>query len=467
MSGFRKFIEIKTYLIMKQLALLLSLVFISNFTLLGQNYNSPECIRWDPVNEQYLVSNVGGFILAVDPETQTRTEFANAGLTGPKGMVVVDGVVYVTDVTEVEGFLLSDGSHIFHLAVNGAAFLNGITTDTKGNLYAADTNLGKVFKIVIETKVVTTFATTGLTGINGVWLDQNENRLIAVFWRNNSPVSSISLEDGSVSTLLSTSFSNLDGITQDNCGDFYFSSWGSNSVYKVKSDFTEDAEVVLSNLNGPADIFFDQNTQQIWVPNFNSNSIRSEIAFLKCLTPMPHTPEDGSENQWSKNLEFAWEGVNHAKSYRIEISLTPIFADVILALGVGETSVTVESLDLNTTYYWRVSASNGGTYTDFSPVYTFKTEESSGVDNVNISRDLRVFPNPASSKIGLIWEQGSYRIQKIEILNISGQEVWSKNIEKSSPGYEYLDVSNWPRGVYFVKAITDNSILFHKKIIVR
>lgn len=34
--------------------------------ILGQNYQSPETIRWDPIHEKLLVSNEGGTILSVD-----------------------------------------------------------------------------------------------------------------------------------------------------------------------------------------------------------------------------------------------------------------------------------------------------------------------------------------------------------------------------------------------------------------
>ena len=99
---------------MKNLSVSFILLLLSINVSIAQNFSSPECIRWDPVNEVYLVSNVAGYILSVDPESLARTEFANAGLTAPKGMVVVGDVVYVTDLTEVEGFSLADKSQVFH-----------------------------------------------------------------------------------------------------------------------------------------------------------------------------------------------------------------------------------------------------------------------------------------------------------------------------------------------------------------
>jgi DNA-binding beta-propeller fold protein YncE len=350
--------------------------------------------------------------------------------------------------------------------VAGSAFLNGLAADEAGNLYAADTDLGKVYKIAISTKVVTDLATSGLTGANGVFYDKPNNRLIAVFWRSNAPVSEISLETGVVTPLLNTPYSNLDGITQDNCGNFYFSSWGSNKVYVVNSDFSEDPVVFISGLNGPADIFFDQNTQELWVPNFSSNSIKSTIAFLPCLTPEPLLPEDGSDNQTSRNLEFSWTAINHAKSYRLELSLTPIFADIVLALASGESTINVESLDVNTTYYWRVAGSDGGSYTDYSPVFTFKTEESSSINNLPNNQMVKVFPNPAQSKIGLAWEESGLKVARIEIINITGQEKWSKDIQFGSKTYEYIDIQDWSRGVYFINSFLENSEVLHLKLIV-
>ena len=72
----------------------------------------------------------------------------------------------------------------------------------------ADTDVGKIFKIVIDTKAVSDLASTRLTGANGVFFDQPNNRLITVPWKASAPVSEVDLDTGAVSVLINTPYSN-------------------------------------------------------------------------------------------------------------------------------------------------------------------------------------------------------------------------------------------------------------------
>ena len=449
---------------MKKLTISIILVLFSINVATAQNFASPECIRWDPVNSHYLVSNVAGYILSVDPETLDRTEFANDGLRGPKGMVVVGDVVYVTDLTEVEGFSLVDGSQVFHLAVTGSAFLNGITADKDGILYAADTDKGTVFKIDPATATASVLASSNLTGINGVFYDEENNRLIAVLWKTNAPVTSVSLADGSVTVLLETTYSNLDGITRDNCGNYYFSSWGTNTVYVTSNDFADAPTAFYTGLSGPADIFFDEITQELWVPKFNANAIVRKQVFLPCVAPQLVSPENGSTEQASRNLELSWSGVPHAKSYKIEVSLSPTFESVLLALGAGEPSVTIEELDLNKEYFWRVAATDGSVYSDYSQEFSFTTEESSSTNNLVIDLKLSSYPNPVSEQLTITADHPDQQLD-LKIVNLSGQQL--KEFRHSHQTRVQVDVSGWPTGGYMLLWETSKGQHGSKKFIVR
>ncbi len=455
---------------MKQTLLPFLSLLLFTISVNAQNYNSPECVRWDPFNEKYLVSNVAGntngYILHLDPVSLERVEFANAGLKGPKGMTVVNNIVYVSDVNEVEGYNLETGEHVFHVAVPGSAWLNGITADSDGNLYVGDTDTGIIHKIIPSTQAVSNFVTSGVSGVNGVLYDQPNNRLLACFWKANSPISAIDLATATVTNLLATPYSNLDGIARDNCGNVYFSSWGSNRVYRTNADFTVDPVVFESELNGPADIFFNTATQELCVPNFTSNTVKIVPVFLSCVVPQLQEPADGAENQSSKNLGLSWTSVPHIKSYKIELSLTPVFTEVVLAMASGSPDIIVETLDLNTTYYWRVSATDGGAYSDFSSTFTFKTEVSSNVEEHDLNKELRVFPNPASEKIGLVWDESITRINQIQVLNLTGQVVWQIDLPNHSKSYQYIDIKEWSRGLYLVKCQQDDQGVIVRKVMV-
>jgi len=455
---------------MRQLISIIALLAFTTINVQSQTYNSPECIRWDPVNEKYLVSNVAGnsdgYILHVDPENDEKTVFATDGLRGPKGMTIYDGVVYVSDINQVEGYQLSDGAQVFHIDVSGSAWLNGITADKDGNLYVGDTDVSKIYKIVPSAGTVTTFVSSGITGVNGVYYDEANNRLIACFWRSNAPLSAIDLETAEVTNLIETPYSNLDGIARDNCGNYYFSSWGTNKVYRTNTDFTEEPVVVEQDLSGPADIFFNTLTQELCVPNFSANTFKRSPVFLPCMQAQLLSPEDGSNDQPSRNLVFSWIAVKHVKSYKLEISLTPVFTEIVLALASGSPELIVENLDVNSTYYWRVSASDGGVFSENSDTFTFTTEESSGVNLQERNESIRVFPNPASDKIGLVWDDLSINVRQIQVLNLMGQVVWQIDMPINNKGFQYIDVNKWPRGLYVIKCVETEDQMIIRRVII-
>lgn len=71
-----------------------------------------------------------------------------------------------------------------------------------------------------------------------------------------------------------------------------------------------------------------------------------------------------------------------------------------------------------------------------------------GVDAIVINADRRnwtVFPNPTSEFLTIAFEQSSSK-HSVEIFNHLGQQVWAR----SFAGTHTLEVSNWPRGLYFI-----------------
>ncbi len=94
---------------------------------------------------------------------------------------------------------------------------------------------------------------------------------------------------------------------------------------------------------------------------------------------------------------------------------------------------------------------SGGMYLFGSPAST-----SQELDNrVNI----QIFPNPSSGKITI---KTTNLLQRVEIINNLGEVVHQTSVPNTS--YEY-DVSNQPKGVYFIKVNDNNSFNINKIIV--
>lgn len=71
-----------------------------------------------------------------------------------------------------------------------------------------------------------------------------------------------------------------------------------------------------------------------------------------------------------------WDSIPFAETYRVQLSIDPGFGSFIIniaGLTSSQYNVTGGALNNNTTYYWRVSASNQAGTSAFSTVWNFKT----------------------------------------------------------------------------------------------
>lgn len=74
---------------------------------------------------------------------------------------------------------------------------------------------------------------------------------------------------GAITTIITSTLGNCDGITQDLAGNYYISSWTGNKITRYTSTFTSPTTVV-TGLDSPAEIFY--NTLTDTLGNCNSGS---------------------------------------------------------------------------------------------------------------------------------------------------------------------------------------------------
>src|SRR5262245_27822346 len=153
---------------------------------------TPESVLYDADNDVYLVSNINGdalgaddngYISKVGPDGKVIDAKWLDGakpdvkLDGPKGMAIVDGVLWVADITNVRRFDVKTGKQQPDVKVPDAALLNDITGDGKGGIFVSDTgvdakfaSIGKdaVYHVGKDGKVTKLIASKDLGGPNGL-----------------------------------------------------------------------------------------------------------------------------------------------------------------------------------------------------------------------------------------------------------------------------------------------------------
>ncbi len=251
---------------------LLHLLFLLPALVFCQSYAGPESVEGDTFTGNYYVGNTGSKKILRRLPNGVLEDFAMGISNGPYGLELVDGVLYACNGGEVQGFSVADGTQVFSVQT-GATFLNGITHDDSGFLYSTDFSGKKVYKINIAGQTAEVFvAQTGSTP-NGIIFDAANNRLVFVSWGASAKIIAVSLADASLTTLLTTTLSNIDGVAMDSAGNFYVASWGANAVHRFEPTFTEAPELVVTGLNKPADIYYNLQTDTLAIPNSGNNTV--------------------------------------------------------------------------------------------------------------------------------------------------------------------------------------------------
>ncbi len=87
---------------------------------------------------------------------------------------------------------------------------------------------------------------------------------------------------------------------------------------------------------------------------------------------------------------------------------------------------------------------------------------STGIDDQTANKDMRVFPNPTKGLVHLEWNVMTSETVDVQVITISGQTVCTDSF--SAIGNTTLDLSNLPKGVYFIQ-LKNKSQLSTQKII--
>ncbi|MBK8735323.1 MAG: T9SS type A sorting domain-containing protein [Saprospiraceae bacterium] len=84
-----------------------------------------------------------------------------------------------------------------------------------------------------------------------------------------------------------------------------------------------------------------------------------------------------------------------------------------------------------------------------------------GVKKVQDILTINLYPNPVQNQLILEWRSLAFEIN-FELLNVNG-EILQKGIIPAFEFKKYFDTSDFPAGVYILKAMGNSTLLFTKK----
>ncbi|MEM7371078.1 MAG: hypothetical protein AAF587_20860 [Bacteroidota bacterium] len=243
----------------------------------------------------YYIANVGkellpsekdgdGFISKMDSEGNAlEGHFVSEGLDAPKGMAILNGILYVADVDKVKGFDLASGNAAGEIdfSFSGTSFLNDIVAKSGSEIFVSATDINKVYLVKLPDGTPEEIVTQPtIQKPNGLAYDASKNLLyVSTFAPEASGVIGMVTMKPNLNTFTTLSGDykgSLDGIGM--LGEFiYFTDWNNGSLLLLNSESGQVGRYPVGlpseQIKGPADAYLDEEKGEFWIPGMQENTV--------------------------------------------------------------------------------------------------------------------------------------------------------------------------------------------------
>jgi len=252
-------------------------------------FSTPESVYFDKKRDVYLVSNINGgpiakdgngFISKVTPDGEVTLKFIDGAdkgidLNAPKGLTISGDTLYVADIDHVRLFDAQTGLAKGAVKIEGATFLNGLSTGKDGVVYVSDSGLDANFAStgtdaiysIVDEKLKTILRDKSLGSPNGlaaakggVWVTTFGSG--ELFWVSDK---------GKKEQIQKLPQGKNDGLITTKDDRFLVSSWEDSAVFARGKDGSFHKEI--SGVEAPADIGYDCQRNRVLIPLFKKNAI--------------------------------------------------------------------------------------------------------------------------------------------------------------------------------------------------
>lgn len=228
-----------------------------------------------------------------------------------------------------------------------------------------------------------------------------------------------------------------------------------NGQYSVYGDVTGGMDIVDSIVNSPRDAN-DNPLQKIEMFITRTGSNDTIPAMPTLFTPVSGTTGVGTSRQ------LRWNPVSDAIYYHLDVSTDSLFSTFFKTIDFSGTVNNVTGLAPGTTYYWRVSANNGGHWSANSSVWNFSTAASVGIETHSTSTmKVVISPNPSE---GQFIFSNLEKESEIGIYDINGKLV-CQTIAKNTA--QAINLSDKENGIYFYKITKQGKVSQEGKLVIQ
>lgn len=238
----------------------------------------PESVLFDSKNAVLYVSCIDGksgekdgkgSIAKVTPDGKIISAEWVAGLDAPKGMGLYKNILYVADLSRVVLIDILTGKITSTINIEGATFLNDITVDSKGNVFASDSDTGKIHKLS-DGKAEVYFESKDFKRINGL-LAQKDGLMVAD--AGTGLLYRLSYDKQLTKVSETVPQGRNDGIVSVGKNEYIVSCWNGEVYFIDASGKSLKMLDTKDQKMNSADVDYDAKTKTLFVPTFFGNTI--------------------------------------------------------------------------------------------------------------------------------------------------------------------------------------------------
>jgi len=269
---------------MKNLLLFLSITFVLNISQQAQSFElvwqtdqvmkTPESVLFDQARNQIYVSNINGqptdkdnngFISILNRDGSIKNLEWVSGMDAPKGMALVDSLLYVTDIDRIHIINVNKNEIIKTIPVEGASFLNDMAAISANQIVISD--MVNNHLLVFDGKTVSVWlddellqSPNGLAFYKGILYVGTKDNLLKV--------------DPSVKKLKKyiEETGPIDGLIPISANKFVISDWSGRVLIAQTDSKTVLQNTAEKNIQA-ADLGFIREDKIILIPTFFDNRV--------------------------------------------------------------------------------------------------------------------------------------------------------------------------------------------------
>ncbi len=238
------------------------------------------------------------------------------------------------------------------------------------------------------------------------------------------------------------------------------------------ASFTSDGTLIMSYSNDNCSSRFSEEQALAMRANLaeQKNGLGKEPIDLELITPHEIAaliPENG-ELTPSENIVLEWTPVENATHYIIQLSRLPTFPFLDVNEVVEGNTITLESLEIDRRYYWRVRPFNYyATCTDFSDRFSFTTSEFTSTERT-IEESIAITPNIAKTgeEVLIQFAEGIHHEVVVALIDLNGRTLDRRRFDYVNNVQVNYPIKAQQAGLYFL-SLTIGKYHVVKKLVVQ